>query len=27
ADLKSLRQWGSQTPGHPEHGHTPGVES
>ncbi|TQS41251.1 transketolase [Cryptosporangium phraense] len=26
-DLKSLRQWGSQTPGHPEHGHTPGVET
>jgi transketolase len=27
ADLQSLRQWGSQTPGHPEHGHTPGVET
>ncbi|WP_406042911.1 transketolase [Micromonospora sp. NBC_00898] len=27
ADLKSLRQWGSLTPGHPEHGHTPGVET
>src|SRR4029450_6541214 len=26
-DLKALRQWGSQTPGHPEHGHTPGVET
>jgi transketolase len=26
-DLKSLRQWGSQTPGHPEYGHTPGVET
>lgn len=26
-DLKSLRQWGSMTPGHPEHGHTPGVET
>ncbi|MFI9641555.1 transketolase [Micromonospora sp. NPDC051925] len=26
-DLKSLRQWGSLTPGHPEHGHTPGVET
>jgi transketolase len=26
-DLKQLRQWGSQTPGHPEHGHTPGVET
>jgi transketolase len=25
-DLKSLRTWGSQTPGHPEHHHTPGVE-
>ena len=25
-DLESLRTWGSQTPGHPEHGHTPGVE-
>ena len=25
-DLKSLRQWGSQTPGHPEYRHTPGVE-
>ncbi|HEV2088048.1 MAG TPA: transketolase, partial [Cryptosporangiaceae bacterium] len=25
-DLKALRQWGSQTPGHPEHFHTPGVE-
>ena len=25
-DLKSLRTWGSQTPGHPEHNHTPGVE-
>ena len=25
-DLKSLRTWGSRTPGHPEHGHTPGVE-
>ncbi|HSI26819.1 MAG TPA: transketolase, partial [Aeromicrobium sp.] len=25
-DLKSLRTWGSQTPGHPEHWHTPGVE-
>ncbi|WP_239082252.1 transketolase [Actinoplanes teichomyceticus] len=25
-DLKSLRQWDSLTPGHPEHGHTPGVE-
>jgi transketolase len=26
-DLKSLRQWGSLTPGHPEHGHTTGVET
>jgi transketolase len=25
-DLKSLRKWGSKTPGHPEHGHTAGVE-
>jgi transketolase len=25
-DLKLLRQWGSLTPGHPEHGHTIGVE-
>jgi transketolase len=25
-DLAQLRQWGSLTPGHPEHGHTPGVE-
>lgn len=25
-DLKSLRTWGSNTPGHPEYGHTPGVE-
>lgn len=25
-DLKNLRQWGSLTPGHPEYGHTPGVE-
>ena len=25
-DLKSLRTWGSLTPGHPEHGHTRGVE-
>lgn len=25
-DLKQLRQWGSRTPGHPEYGHTPGVE-
>lgn len=26
-DLKSLRVWGSRTPGHPEHGHTAGVET
>jgi transketolase len=26
-DLKQLRQWGSLTPGHPEHGHTAGVET
>jgi transketolase len=25
-DLKSFRQWGSKTPGHPEYGHTDGVE-
>jgi len=24
--LKSFRQWGSHTPGHPEYGETPGVE-
>ncbi len=26
-ELKRFRQWGSKTPGHPEHGHTPGVET
>ena len=26
-DLKSFRQWGSRTPGHPESGLTPGVEA
>jgi len=25
-DLRQFRQWGSRTPGHPECGHTPGVE-
>ena len=25
-DLSAFRQWGSKTPGHPEYGHTPGVE-
>ena len=27
SDLKQLRQWGARTPGHPEFGHTPGVET
>ncbi|WP_017727429.1 transketolase [Halalkalibacterium ligniniphilum] len=26
-DLQQFRQWGSKTPGHPEYGHTPGVEA
>jgi len=26
-DLKLYRQWGSRTPGHPEHGHTLGIET
>lgn len=26
-DIKAFRQWGSITPGHPEHGLTPGVET
>lgn len=26
-DLMQFRQWGSRTPGHPEYGHTPGVET
>jgi transketolase len=25
-DLQQFRQWGSLTPGHPERGHTPGIE-
>jgi transketolase len=25
-DLEQFRQWGSRTPGHPERGHTPGIE-
>ncbi|MCU1569820.1 MAG: transketolase [Naasia sp.] len=25
-DLKQLRKWGSKTPGHPEYGHTDGIE-
>lgn len=25
-ELRLFRQWGSKTPGHPEYGHTPGVE-
>ena len=25
-DLKQFRQWGSKTPGHPEHGTVPGLE-
>src|SRR2546426_6464186 len=27
SELQSFRQWGSKTPGHPEHGLTPGVET
>jgi transketolase len=27
AELQRFRQWGSRTPGHPEHGLTPGVEA
>ncbi|EYT80468.1 transketolase [Streptomyces sp. Tu 6176] len=27
ADLESFRTWGSKTPGHPEYGHTAGVET
>ncbi|WP_374058604.1 transketolase [Alkalibacter rhizosphaerae] len=26
-ELKNFRQWGSKTPGHPEYGHTPGIEA
>lgn len=26
-DIRDFRQWGSKTPGHPEYGHTPGVET
>jgi transketolase len=26
-DLKNFRQWESKTPGHPEYGHTPGVDA
>ena len=26
-DIRRFRQWGSRTPGHPEYGHTPGVET
>lgn len=25
--IRAFRQWGSETPGHPERGHTPGVET
>ena len=26
-EIRNFRQWGSRTPGHPEHGRTPGVET
>jgi len=26
-ELQQFRQWGSKTPGHPEYGHTPGLET
>ncbi len=26
-DIRAFRQWGSRTAGHPEYGHTPGVET
>ena len=26
-DFKEFRQWGSKTPGHPEYGHTAGVDA
>ncbi|PYI52971.1 transketolase [Paenibacillus flagellatus] len=26
-ELQNFRQWGSKTPGHPEYGHTPGVDA
>ncbi|MCE5239758.1 transketolase [bacterium] len=27
SEVRNFRQWGSKTPGHPEYGHTPGVEA